>query len=594
MAAVPQRTLNWLYSVLIRDHYDPRQTYQDPNRTYYDVALVLAQYPSLSPRTEVYTYENGYSALLLQLTGTIPVTFRGTVYKFPISLWVPNTYPREPPIVYVTPTQDMAVRVGQHVTLEGRVYHHYLAHWAEAWERSTLVDLVSILREVFAKEPPVRYRQQQVPPRPQQPEPTQTPPPLPPLPPELGLSTSHSPMTQGMSSPTPAAQAPPPPPPKPGQVVAAEQRQPISAAQHISSSTFPPLPPKEQDSRWQPQSRANISSLPGHPSQYPPERGGILQGPTVPHRNPQQQQHAATHLMSAYSQGIPTVQSGSRTPASANLQHLPSGPQQQPTVRPLQQVSPNQPAYQQANGAYQQMPLTQAPQHSSHHSFQQPPTVTQPAARPKAETPDLLTSPFEVELPSFAPGPPPPIPPNPQKDALLQAVSKALAETLQTNVSRTESATQSLLSQSNSLHAAIATLQGEISSLNTLNSSLQSNTSILQQSLHRADAVIADAQSRTSSSAAAQSSSDPVPSGLPPIDEVLVAPTVVGKQLYDLVAEERGIQQAIYALQAAHVKGIIGVETWSRHTRGLAREAFLKRALIRKIGKGMGLEEHYA
>ena len=72
MAAVPQRTLNWLYSVLIRvrrfllslafiaanplqDHYDPRQTYQDPNRTYSDVANVLAQYPSLSPRTEVYS-----------------------------------------------------------------------------------------------------------------------------------------------------------------------------------------------------------------------------------------------------------------------------------------------------------------------------------------------------------------------------------------------------------------------------------------------------------------------------------------------------------------------------------------------------------
>ena len=41
------------------------------------------------------------------------------------------------------------------------------------------------------------------------------------------------------------------------------------------------------------------------------------------------------------------------------------------------------------------------------------------------------------------------------------------------------------------------------------------------------------------------------PAGQPPIDDVLVAPTVVGKQLYDLVAEEQGIQQALYALQAA-------------------------------------------
>ena len=46
-------------------------------------------------------------------------------------------------MVYVNPPQDMTVRVGQHVTLEGRVYHHYLAHWAEAWDVSaTPVQLV--------------------------------------------------------------------------------------------------------------------------------------------------------------------------------------------------------------------------------------------------------------------------------------------------------------------------------------------------------------------------------------------------------------------------------------------------------------------
>ncbi|KAE8376768.1 UEV domain-containing protein [Aspergillus bertholletiae] len=591
MATVPQRTLNWLYSVLIRDHYDPRQTYNDPNRTYHDVASVLAQYPSLSPRTEVYTYENGFSALLLQLTGTVPVTFRGTVYKFPISLWVPNTYPREPPIVYVTPTQDMAVRVGQHVTLEGRVYHHYLAHWTEAWERSTLVDLVSILREVFAKEPPVRYKQQQVPPRPQQPELTPTPPPLPPLPAELGSSTSQSPLNQSASSPTPAAQVPPPPPPKPGQAAPAEQRQPTPAAQHNSSSPLPPLPPKEQDPRWPPRPYASTSTPAGRPSQYPPEQSGIMEGPMTPHRYPPQQLPMA-HAMPTHAQGPLPPQVDKRVPPGAMPQQLRRGPQQQPPYGLPPQASPHRPTSHQANGGYQQMsPPPQAPQQASPHGFQRPPSAIQPVAKPKAETPDLLTSPFEVELPSFAPGPAPPIPPNPEKDALLHAVSRVLAESLQTNVSQTESAAQSLLSQSDSLHAAIATLQGEISSLNTLNSSLQSNTSILQQSLHRADAVIADAQSRISSSAA-QSSLDPMPSGLPPIDEVLVAPTVVGKQLYDLVAEERGIEQAIYALQTAHVKGVIGVETWSRHTRGLAREAFLKRALIRKIGKGMGLEEY--
>lgn len=144
----------------------------------------------------------------------------------------------------------------------------------------------------------------------------------------------------------------------------------------------------------------------------------------------------------------------------------------------------------------------------------------------------------------------------------------------------------------------MAILQGEVTALTALHSTLQSNTAILQQTIHRADATIADAQARsasagssgTPSSSTAAGTSDSH-SGLPPIDEVLVAPTVVGKQLYDLVADEQGLQHALYALQSALVRGVVGVDSWSRHTRGLAREAFLKRALIRKIGRGMGLEE---
>lgn len=40
-------------------------------------------------------------------------------------------------MVYITPTQDMVVRPGQHVGGEGKVYHHFLAHWREAWDVST-------------------------------------------------------------------------------------------------------------------------------------------------------------------------------------------------------------------------------------------------------------------------------------------------------------------------------------------------------------------------------------------------------------------------------------------------------------------------
>ncbi|KAL4875648.1 UEV domain-containing protein [Aspergillus karnatakaensis] len=576
MASVPQRTLNWLYSVLIRDHYDPRQTYQDPNRTYYDVANVLAKFPALAPRTEVYTYENGFSALLLQLSGTLPVTYRGTVYKFPVALWIPNTYPREPPIAYVTPTQDMAVRAGQHVTLEGRIYHHYLAHWAGAWERSSLLDFLSILQDVFAKEPPVKYRQQQA--MPQQQQQVQAPPPRPPLPPELASSAIHSPSPQLSATHTPQPlQAPPPPPPKPGQIAGpvGPQQQP-QPQHHSSPPPLPPLPPKEQSHR---QSIGSVSATIGGPEvraprYLPPQgiaHGGSYPPPQqAPPLQPMQQPHSS-HPGPAAFQGPTYHQAPNGTHQSTPQQHQP--PHAYHHYPPPQQAHPHPP------GHWPSQPI---------------PTNQHQHPRPKPASEDLLTSPFELDLPSFKPtGPAPPIPPNPEKDALIHAVSKAITETLHANIAHTESAAQALSSQSHSLYSAIATIQGEIASLNSLNAALESNTTILQQSLHRADAVIADAQSR--SSATHPSNSDPAAaaaSGLPPIDDILVAPTVVGKQLYDLVAEERGIQQAIYALQAALVKGVIGVETWSRHTRGLAREAFLKRALIRKIGKGMGLEEY--
>ena len=83
--------------------------------------------------------DNGASALLLQLYGTLPIQFRGVEYRFPITVWIPHHYPREAPMVYVTPTQEMAVRPGQYISAEGRIYHPYLAQWANYWDVSRIV-----------------------------------------------------------------------------------------------------------------------------------------------------------------------------------------------------------------------------------------------------------------------------------------------------------------------------------------------------------------------------------------------------------------------------------------------------------------------
>ncbi|KAN0083459.1 Fungal pheromone mating factor STE2 GPCR domain containing protein [Elaphomyces granulatus] len=585
----------------VSDHHDSNQTYHDPNRTYRDVASLLAQYPSFSPRTDVYTSENGVSMLLLHLVGTLPVSFRGTVYRFPLNIWVPNTYPREPPIVYVTPTQDMVVRVGQHVTLEGRVYHHYLAHWVEAWDRSSVVDLLSILREVFAKEPPVKYKQSQNLP-PQQPlQAPAPPPPLPPLPPELGPS-SHTP-------PKPPSQEAPPPPPKSDQAQGHEQLQ-LSAPQLTlqTSPSLPPLPPKAARQSLSPQIGRNgwsNHSVPG----YSPQRSGIPVTATASQET-RQPQPPSVPPKPSYQQEPTYTQDGRAIPTSPLRQTpaspIPGPPQTVPYYGPPPQLST---LHCQRHDLRGRLPYRQPPgpqkglQQQQYHLSLRQQLLNRPAPVQtiKPETPDLLTSPFELELPSVLPSSsPPPIPPNPEKDALLHTLSRTLTDTLQSNVSQARSAVQPLQSQSKALHDAMTTLQNEITALDKFQSTFQSNISILQQSIHHADAVIADAQARISAppqsssdlplSPAAISGADARGNGLPAIDDVLVAPTVVGKQLYDLVADERGIQQAIYALQAALVKGVIGVELWSRHTRSLAREAFIKRALIRKIGRGMGLE----
>ena len=59
---------------------------------------------------------------------------------FPISIWVPHEYPSGVPIAFVTPTKGMAVRAGQYVSGEGKIYHPYLAEWKDdvsaSWQKT--------------------------------------------------------------------------------------------------------------------------------------------------------------------------------------------------------------------------------------------------------------------------------------------------------------------------------------------------------------------------------------------------------------------------------------------------------------------------
>jgi len=122
---------------------------------------------------------------------------------------------------------------------------------------------------------------------------------------------------------------------------------------------------------------------------------------------------------------------------------------------------------------------------------------------------------------------------------------------------------------------SLQSMQTELETLTNLSNSLTSNTQILHNSLQVADDTILSSKSQKP----------------PSIDDILVAPTTVANQLYDLICEERALGDTLFVLGRAVERGRISGATFVKMTRGLAREWFLKKALVKKIAKGMGLEE---
>lgn len=167
----------------------------------------------------------------------------------------------------------------------------------------------------------------------------------------------------------------------------------------------------------------------------------------------------------------------------------------------------------------------------------------------------------------------PPIPPNPEKDALLRQLAQTLYSIRVRSRQQNDSSMAGLLAQRTAMISAMPTLQAETGQLSQLSNVLNSNSNILLDALHKADGVIEGSKSHPK----------------PDVDELLVAPTVVGNQLYTLVAEERALGDAIFMLGRAVERGRITPAVFAKMTRSLAREWYLKKALVRKIGQGMGL-----
>ncbi|KAJ7940674.1 Vps23 core domain-containing protein [Mycena leptocephala] len=258
-----QRTLTqkWLRENVV--------SYAAAERVFADIDAALTRFPSLRPKSDVYTYDDGRTQLLLCIHGLLPISFRGASYNIPIALWLTRDYP--------LPTTDMLVKPGPHLDVSGRSSIDYVLQWARKSEGCSLSGLIDAMQAEFSRVPPVYAKprdgpqatpqaSQASPHQPSQPPPQQPtrpqPPVLPPKPqtpqtPQISQNASHVPhynpqyvpqvvQSPGYASPTPTnagtARPPPPLPPHPRiDPVPAPAPAPAPAPNFIDEDTPEPI-----------------------------------------------------------------------------------------------------------------------------------------------------------------------------------------------------------------------------------------------------------------------------------------------------------------------------------------------------------------
>ncbi|MCO5586655.1 hypothetical protein L7F22_040597 [Adiantum nelumboides] len=110
-ASSPHNVMQFLSSLLSQ---------RGPNALPYseDVKLLIRQHllnlmqelPSLRAKPAPFVHNDGTSANLLQVEGTVPMTFHGVSYNIPVIIWLLESYPKAPPRVFVSPTKDMIIK----------------------------------------------------------------------------------------------------------------------------------------------------------------------------------------------------------------------------------------------------------------------------------------------------------------------------------------------------------------------------------------------------------------------------------------------------------------------------------------------------
>ena len=169
---------------------------------------------------------------------------------------------------------------------------------------------------------------------------------------------------------------------------------------------------------------------------------------------------------------------------------------------------------------------------------------------------------------------PPRPPPNPQKLEAIEKLKTAMVDiTLRHEQTMINENDARLAQNSETLSWMENVVNTEVSELQRLIAASKENEDILKSKIEQAKTVINDANSRPD----------------PNIDDVVCAENVVYNQLYDLVTEDYAIEDTIYVLSKALENDRINLDTFLKHIRTLAREQFMKRALVEKIKNQINL-----
>jgi ESCRT-I complex subunit TSG101 len=125
--------------------------YKDLTRR--DLVAALSYFKELFVKIDKHVYSNGLAKDLVTLTGTVPVNFKNNRYNIPVQLFLSDSHPYEPPLVYVRPTAEMNINVSETVDSNGRVYLPCLSDWK--YPTSELYMLLNFMTIKFSEKTPL-------------------------------------------------------------------------------------------------------------------------------------------------------------------------------------------------------------------------------------------------------------------------------------------------------------------------------------------------------------------------------------------------------------------------------------------------------